>query len=178
MVGRREPLIISQLGMNASRACRLALLVMCIAGPRALADAHAIAGAGEASAAYELRQHAIAATVLQDDLLALCESASGAEQFELYSIYNRAIGTWLQVDFLRDLLDIAMTPSSPSDEQAIGAALRDQAAFALWEVDQSIAYLEAAGAVAQSLPWSQQAAVLHSLLSQVREVVERLTAER
>jgi len=101
--------------MNAPRACRLGLLVTFIAGAGILSDAHAIEGAGEATAAYELRQHAIAATALQDDLLDLCESASGAEQFELYSIYNRAVGTWLQVDFLRDLLDITMSASSRSD---------------------------------------------------------------
>ena len=163
--------------MNAPRACRLGLLVMLVAGAGALSDAHAIEGAGEATAAYELRQHAIAATVLQDDLLDLCESASGAEQFELYSIYNRAMGTWLQVDFLRDLLDVMMAASSRSGEDAIGAALRDQAAFALWELDQSIAYLEADSAVARSPQSSQRAAVVHSLLWQVRPIVERLAVE-
>jgi hypothetical protein len=166
--------------MNAPRACRLGLLVMFVAGAGTLSDAQAIEGAGAATAVYELRQHAIAATVLQDDLLGLCESASGAEQFELYSIYNRAVGTWLQVDFLRDLLDVTMSASSRSDEEAIGAALRDQAAFALWELDQSIAYLEvdSAGAGARSPQSSQRAAVVHSLLWQVRPVVERLAVER
>jgi hypothetical protein len=164
--------------MNAPRACRLGLLVMFVAGAGALSDAQAIEGAGEATAAYELRQHAIAASVLQDDLLDLCESASGAEQFELYSIYNRAMGTWLQVDFLRDLLDVMMAASSRSDEDAIGAALRDQAAFALRELDQSIAYLEVDSAVARSPQSSQRAAVVHSLLWQVRPIVERLAVER
>jgi hypothetical protein len=164
--------------MNAPRACRLGLLVMFVAGAGALSDARAIEGAGEATAAYELRQHAIAATVLQDDLLDLCESAPGAEQFELYSIYNRAMGTWLQVDFLRDLLDVTTSASSRFDEEAIGAALRDQAAFALWELDQSIAYLEADSAVARSPQSSQRAAAVLSLLWQVRPIVERLTVER
>src|SRR6266550_4336356 len=164
--------------MNAPRACGLGLLVMFVAGAGALFNAHAIEGAGEASAAYELRQHAIAATALQDDLLELCESASGAEQFELYSIYNRAVGTWLPVDFLRDLLDVTMSASSRSDEEAMGATLRDQAAFALWELDQSIAYLEADSAVARSPQSSERAAAVHSLLWQVRPVVERLAVER
>ena len=164
--------------MNAPRACRLGLLVMFIAGAGTLSDAQAIEGAGEATAAYELRQHAIAATVLQDDLLDQCESASGAEQFELYSIYNRAMGTWLQVDFLRDLLDVTMSASSRSDEEAMGAALRDQAAFALWELDQSIAYFESDSTVARSPQSLQRAAVVHLLLWQVRPVVERLAVER
>ena len=173
--------------MNAPRVCRLGsvlaqyrrlgLLVLFVAGGGAVSDARAIEGAA-ATAAYELRQHAIAAILLQDDLLDLCESASGAEQLELYSIYNLAMGTWLQVDFLRELLDVAMSASSPSDDEAIGAALRDQAAFALWELDQSIAYLEADNAVARPPRSSQQAAVVHSLLWQLRQIVERLAVEQ
>jgi hypothetical protein len=105
--------------------------------------AHAGERPGDIAAVDELRKRAQAATATQRQLLAIAESAPRDEQFELYRAHDATVGAWLQVGFLRALLDASIAARSAADERRVRAELRDYARFAVWEFDQSIADLDA-----------------------------------
>jgi len=140
--------------------------------------AHGFERPGDANTAKELREYAAAAQAAQKSLLALCESASGEEQFNLYWAYNQSIGTWLQVEFLRILLEQARAATSLPDEQRIRATLRDQAQFTLWELDQNIAYPRRDSVALGRSEHLRLNETLQSLLLDVRSKVTRLTIDR
>jgi len=129
MLGVRLPRAISRVAIVLAWACW------------ALA-AGAVERAGDASSATELRERTIRVIPIQGDLRRLAESASGATAFELYRIYDEAMGTWLQIDQVRAVLRAAISASGP-DERRLRIDLRDHARYALWEVDQNIADIDA-----------------------------------
>src|SRR2546423_4656116 len=114
------------------RVCRLGLLPMMLACAQSLPIAQATERPGDARNASDLHQRAISVTAVQTDLLTLTEAASGKEQFALYRTYDESMGTWLQVEFLRELLDLSIAATSTPDEQKLRTDLRDQARFAVW----------------------------------------------
>jgi hypothetical protein len=126
---------------------------------------------------YELEQCADTATALENDYLALIERASDEERFHLYRHYNRLMGTWLQVDFLQILLDLAVEATSHWDEEEVRSTLRDHAQYVLWELDNAIDGLEDNSFDAQRLThlWVDDSS--RSLLSSVRITVNRLLVD-
>jgi hypothetical protein len=108
----------------------------------------------------------------------LAEAASGEERFNLYRTYDESIGAWLQVEFVRTLLDLSIAATASSDEQRFRTDLRDHARYALWELDQNISHL------GKSIPEVEQSEhlrliqVLRSLLLQARITVNRLSADQ
>src|ERR1700680_5348054 len=115
-------------------AFRLSLPLLLLGCALCLPMAHATARVGEATYLYELERYARAVTGLEKEFLSLVEAASGEERFDLYWTYNHLTGAWLQVDFLQTLLKLSVAASSYYEEKT-RTALRDQAQFALWELD-------------------------------------------
>jgi hypothetical protein len=139
-----------------------------------------IAGAverpGDATAANELHGRAQSAAVIQKQLLALAEGAPRDEQFELYRTYDDAIGAWLQIEFVRRLLDASIAAKSSGDEQGFRTDLRDHARFALWQLDQHIANLDANIANGGPAEYLRLVGILRSLAAEARTSVVRLAA--
>jgi hypothetical protein len=156
-------------------ACRASLLLAMFAWACCLPAAQAVERFGDAENASELQQRAISVTAVQRGLLSLAEAASGEERFNLYRTYDESMGTWLQVEFLRTLLDLSIAAASAFDEQKLRTDLRDHARYALWELDQNISHLDANAAGADQAEHLRLIQVLRSLLTNARSTVNRLS---
>ena len=140
--------------------------------------AQAVERPGDVSDASELRGRALAATAIQSQLLAMAESAPQDEQFDLYRAYDDSIGAWLQVEFVRSLLDASIAAISTADEQRFRTDLRDHARFAVWELDQNIANLDASVASDGRADYLDLIRLLRSLAAEVRMTVFRLAIDQ
>jgi hypothetical protein len=139
--------------------------------------AHALERPGDADNAKALRRSTVSVTATQKELLALAEAAPRGERFELYRTYDDSKGTWLQVAFLRTLLDAAIAARSSSDELRFRTNLRDHARYAVWELDQNIAHLDASTAKYESARLLRMIKLLRSSSADVRATITRLAAE-
>ena len=159
------------------RGCirRLSLLPVLLAWSCWPHMAHATERPGDIAMAAALRRYSVAALAVQRDYLSLSEAASGEERFNLYWTHNQSAGTWQQIELLRTLLDLSVAATSASDEQRIRVALRDQAQFALWELDQNIAHLGRGTADVNRPEYFRLNEVLRALLQNVRTTVARLS---
>jgi hypothetical protein len=123
-----------------------------------------------------LQDRTAAVGVLEEDMLALIGASADEDRFELYRTYNQMVGTWVQVDLSAALMEEAASATSLSEEDRIRATLRDQAQFALWELDDALAYLE------RNIPGSDRREYLRineairSLLSETKALFSRLLA--
>ena len=159
-------------------AFRLSLLLLLFACALCLPMAHGTERVGEATYLYDLERYSRAVTGLEKEFLSLVEAASDEERFDLYWTYNHLTGAWIQVDFLRTLLTLAVAASSYSDEEKTRTTLRDQAQFVLWELDHAITDLD------RNIPEIKRPnqllvnAALRSLLSEVRTTVNGLLADQ
>jgi AAA+ ATPase superfamily predicted ATPase len=88
------------------------------------------------------QQHARNAIALENEIGFLIGIAPDEEHFNLYWTYNHFIGTWLQVELLQAQLTLSVGADSPAEEEATRTTLRDQAQFALWELEQTEMDLE------------------------------------
>jgi hypothetical protein len=158
---------------DVSRRVMLMLLVWACCSHAA----RAIERPGDLAIAAELQNYTFAVTAVQNRYLSLSEVASGEERFNLYWTYNQSVGTWRQVEFTRTLLDLSVAETSPSGEQALRAALRDQARFALWELDQNIAHLGRGTADVNRSEYFRLNEILRSLLQEARTTVMRLSVD-
>lgn len=156
-------------------ACRPGLALTMFAWACCLPIAQGVERFGDAEDASELQQRAISVTAVQRGLLSLAEAASGEEAFNLYRTYNESMGTWLQVEFVRTLLDLSIAATSASDEQKLRTDLRDHARFALWELDQNIGHLGESIAEVEQWEHLRLIRVLRSLLMSARTTVGRLS---
>ena len=153
----------------------LMLALACACGP---SIATALERPGDTANADELRQRAIAAAAVQKNFLALIEAAPRKDRFELYRTYDESMGPWVQVGFLRSVLDDAIAATSWTLELKLRADLRDQARYAVWEIDQNMAYLDARLAQEKRAQYLRSTKALRSALLNVRATVARLAAER
>ena len=140
--------------------------------------AHCTERVGDASYAYAFEQLANAVTALEDDCLASIESTPEEGRFNLYRNYNQLAGTWVQVEFLQTLLDLAIASTSRLDEAEIRTMLRDHAQYVLWELDHAIADLEANAPDANQLNQLWVNVGIRSLLSNVKLTVNRLLVDQ
>jgi len=122
---------------------------------------------GDSAYCYELKQHAAAGAGLEQDLLALIETASSDERFYLYWTYNHLTGSWVQIEYLRTQLELALAAPPDADEQ-VRTSLRDQAQFVHWELGNAIETLGQNAPEVRRLNhlWMNEA--LRSLFSNVR----------
>jgi len=132
---------------------------------------------GDATYVYALGRYESAVTALEGEYLSMIESASSEERFNLYRNYNQLMGTWLQVEFLRTLLDRAVATTSPVDEDEVRSTLRDHAQFLLEELDDARGGLEENALEAQRPARSRIAEDVRSFFSNVRIMVSRLLAD-
>ena len=131
---------------------------------------------GDTANADELRQRSIASAAVQRNFLALIEAAPRKERFELYRTYDESMGPWVQVGFLRSVLDDVVAATSWTLELKLRADLRDQARYTVWEIDQNMASLDARIAEEKRARYLQPTQALRSALLNVRATVERLAA--
>jgi len=131
---------------------------------------------GDTANADELRQRSIASAAVQRNFLALIEAAPRKERFELYRTYDESMGPWVQVGFLRSVLDDVVAATSWTLELKLRADLRDQARYTVWEIDQNMASLDARIAEEKRARYLQPTKALRSALLNVRATVERLAA--
>jgi hypothetical protein len=87
------------------------------------------------------------------------------------------MGTWLQAEFVRTLLDLSIAATESSDEQEFRTDLQDHAKFTLWELDQSISHLGKSITEVEESEHLRLIQVLRSLLQQARITVNRLSAD-
>jgi len=158
--------------------CRLGLLIMMLAWACCSPVAEGIERFGDAENASDLQQRAISVTAVQRGLLSLAEAASGEERFNLYRTYGESVGAWLQVEFVRALLNLSIAATASSDEQRFRTDLLDHARFTLWELDQNISHLGKSITEVEQSEHLRLLQVLHSLLLQVRITVNRLSADQ
>ena len=161
--------------MKSAGRLRLSVIVLAWIGCVSLADA--LERRGDADNMEDLRRRAMAAATIHRDFLALIEAAPRKEKFELYRTYDESTGTWVQIGFLRDTLDASIAASSWTVELKLRTDLRDEARYALWEVDQSIAYLDARIVEEKRARTLRLVKGLRSALLNVRATVTRLAAE-
>jgi hypothetical protein len=154
---------------------RLPLIALAYVG--CVSVAGALERGGDADNMEELRRRATAAATIHRDFLALIEAAPRKEKFELYRTYDESTGTWVQIGFLRDTLDASIAATSWTVELKLRTDLRDQARYALWELDQSIAYLDTRIAEEKRARNQRLVKQLRSALLNVRATVTRLAAE-
>lgn len=174
LAGARHP----RRGAPTQRARRPPLLLIMLAWSCCVPVAEGIERLGDAETASELQQRAISVAAVQGGLLALAVAASGEERFNLYRTYGESMGTWLQVEFVRSLLDLSMAAAAQSDEQNLRTNLRDHAKFTLWELDQNIGHLSESFDDVEQSEHLRLIQVLHSLLLQARITVGRLLADQ
>ena len=115
---------------------------MCWSFARRATPAQAAERAGDALVRQAIHDHRDVVDALEEDILALIESSPERDRFDLYRTYNQLMGTWVQIDLSDTLVEQAALAMSPSEEEEIRTTLRDQAQFALWELDDALAYLE------------------------------------
>jgi hypothetical protein len=153
----------------------LVLLLACGAGLR---TAHGTERPGDAAFVYALQDRTEVASALERDMLVLIERSSDEPRFELYLTYNRLVGAWLQVDLSQELLEDAAAASSPLEEAQIRTTLRDQARFALWDLEEARVQLERAPPGAEQPEHSRLHAAIRMLLADTRTVIGRLLADQ
>jgi hypothetical protein len=132
-------------GSTRGAQCRMGpgsrLLFLLLACALSVSPAY---GAGpSADTAYEdaLATHAREVATIERSLLALIAIAPDGDRFDLYRAYDEFLGAWVLVDGLHALLDRAITPVDPDDEEATRRTLRDQAEFTLGELDSALVAL-------------------------------------
>src|SRR5262249_19554002 len=118
------------------------LLVLLLAFAAGLRTAHGMERVGDASLVYALQDRTAVASVLERDVLVLIERSSDEDRFALYMTYTRRVGAWSQVDLAQELLEAAVSATSPVEEAEIRTTLRDQARFALWDFEETRVQLE------------------------------------
>ena len=160
-----------------TEALRSLLLLLFIWAP-CVPSVHGAERIGDSAGLNELERHAIAAAGLEMEFQSLIEAASGEDRFYLYWSYNHLTESWVQVEHLREQLELSVAAQSLPEEEPIRTALRDQAEFVRWELGHAIDDLQ------QNIPevrrlnqlWINEA--LRSLLSEVRTTVDRLWADQ
>jgi hypothetical protein len=160
--------------MRAHLARLIMLLSICGPGLPALAAERV----GDTLALYAFRDRADVVDAVEEDLLALIEASPAEDRFELYRTYDQLVGAWVQVELSQTLIEEAMAATSPSQEEEIRTTLRDQAQFALWELDEARMDLERNVPSADRWQHLRINEAIRSLLSETRPIFSRLLADR
>lgn len=120
----------------------LRLLVLLAICASSLHPAHATERAGDAAAAQALQDLTAVVNALEIDILARIETTPDTQRLDAYWTYNALMGAWTQVDLAQALLQLAVSATSWPEEEGIRTTLRDQARFAVWELDEARIQLE------------------------------------
>src|SRR5262245_47942948 len=154
------------------------LVVLLLAFAAASRAAHGTERVGDASLVYALEDRTEIASVLERDMLVLIERSSDEDRFELYVTYNRLVGAWAQVELAQELLEAGVSARSPAEEAEVRTTLRDQARFALWDLDETRVQLERNAQDADQQEHSRIRAAIAHLLAETRTIIGRLLADQ
>jgi hypothetical protein len=155
----------------------LRLLMPLLACASCLPDADGMERAADASLIYALEDRTAVASALERDMLVLIERSAGEDRFGLYLTYDRLLGAWSQVDLSQELLEDAVSATSPLEEAEIRITLRDQARFALWDLEETRVQLERDPPGAVQAEHAKIHAAIRMLLAETRTVIGRLLAD-
>jgi hypothetical protein len=133
---------------------------------------------GDAVAMYALQDRARIVDDLGRALLVSIEASTDEDRFDLYRTYNQLSGTWIQMQLAQTLIGEAASAQSSSDEARIRTTLRDQAQYALWELDDARSYLERNAPPPERREPFRINEAIRALLSDTRTIVERLLADQ
>lgn len=153
----------------------LLLLVICAPGLR---PAHGAERVGDASFLSGLQGQTEAVNALEKDILALIETAPLEDRFDLYRACNHLMGAWVQVDLSQALLERSIAAQSPLEEEAARTTLRDQARFALWDLDEARGNLERSISDTNRQRYSGVNEAIRALLADARIAIGRLLADQ
>jgi hypothetical protein len=131
---------------------------------------------GDAASAYALQRHADAEISLAREIEAVIDAMPAEERFDLYRVFNQLSGTWSQIELLDELLQASIA-AAPSEESDLRTALREQAQFALWEIDDAEQRLASDGMQPSQLQSSRASDEIRAFFAEVRRTVERLRGE-
>ena len=151
------------------------LLVACLSFP---SWAQGAERAGDAAFVDSYQEHARTAVALETEALFQIEIAPDEERFNLYRTYNNFLGTWLQVERLQAQLAVAVEADSSTEEEETRAALRDQAQFVLFELEQTEADLQRNIPALERPNHLRINQAIRALLFEVRATVSRLLSEQ
>jgi hypothetical protein len=133
---------------------------------------------GDAALVDALLDQTEIAAALERDMLALIERSPDEDRFELYLTYNRLAGAWSQVDLAQELLEAAVSATSPAEEAEVRTTLRDQARFALWDLEETRVQLAQDTGNADRPEHSRVRAAIGQLLAETRTVIGQLLADQ
>ena len=134
--------------------------------------------AGDALARAALQDRGVVVDRIEAQLLTLIEASPDDDRFELYRTYHQLTGTWLQMELSQTLLDEAASAGALSEETIIRTTLRDQAQYALWELDHARASLERSAPAPEQREHYRINAAIRAVLADARTIVERLLADQ
>jgi len=152
---------------------RLLLLLVCAQG---LAPAYGAERIGDAVLLSALRDRTAVMNALQQDILALVEAAPQNDRFDLYRTYDGLMGAWVQVGLSEQLLERSIAAGSPPEEDEIRTTLRDQAEFALWDLDQARLDLESNVPDPSQSEYFRINEAIRSLLLEARTIIGHVLA--
>jgi hypothetical protein len=153
------------------------LLLLLFMAPVNLRLAHAGEHSESVTYSTTLEQRERDVVTIEGDLRALIETASDQERSDLYWSYNQLVGTWLQIEILRDLRNLATLAATPSETDRIGAMLRDQAQFAIGQLEAATLDLEQKIIEAKRPGASRINEALRSLLADTRATLIDLLSD-
>jgi len=153
------------------------MLVLLLWSALDLPSATGLVRVGDAAHVYALEQHVRDEAMLEREFQASVEAEPEDRRFDLYCVSNQLSGAWSQVDWLYTLLQRAIVAALPSDEGDLRAALRDQALFVLWEIDETQKHLEPAAVLADKAEHARMRGAVLALLTRLRDTVHDLLAE-
>ena len=120
----------------------LLLSIVCAVCAVCSGAAHGNERVGDAGHAHSLARHAQSVTAFEKEVLWTLETLPGDDRFALYRTYNHLMSAWAQVAVSQALLELSIASTWPPDEQALRMTLRDQAQFALQDLDETRQGLE------------------------------------
>ena len=154
----------------------LRFLLLLVVGTSVLPSAQGTERIGDAVLLSALRERTPTMNAIERDALALIESSPEEDRFELYRTYDRLMGAWVQVSLSRQLLELSISAVSPSEEREIRTTLRDQAEFALWDLDQARIELESNVPDASRQDHLRVNEAIRSLLLETRAIISHMVA--
>jgi hypothetical protein len=131
---------------------------------------------GGAASVYALQRHADAEINLEREIEVVIDAMAVEDRFDLYRAFNQLSGTWSQIERLDELLRASIA-AAPSEESDLRTSLREQAQFALWEIDDVEHRLASDGMQPSQLQSSRAIGTIRAFFADVRKTVERLRAE-
>jgi hypothetical protein len=156
----------------------LPLLVVLIICAPCLRPAQGAERLGDALATYALQDRTAVLDDLERDILAVIEASPDEDRFDLYRTYDQLMGTWVQIELSQTLVEQAVAATSSSEEEKIRTTLRDQAQYALWELDEALAYVERDSPIANRRAYWRINEAIRSLLSEAKAVIGGLLADQ